>query len=149
MQLVSKITLATFDFNKHLTIKELSHVTSYNTLKVINFASKFRNFSKNKKQNFHWISIFLLLINVIVIKYVTETNFITMSRDVRNTGINIILWSNINPFSTNVPLLYPLKTSENRRLFDVFRGYRNGTLVENGLRKRKSQTRQVFNFAAF
>ena len=73
MQLVSKITLATFDFNKHLTIKELSHVTSYNTLKVINFASKFRNFSKNKKQNFHWISIFLLLINVIVIKYVTET----------------------------------------------------------------------------
>ena len=73
MQLVSKITLATFDLNKHLTIKELSHVTSYNTLKVINFASKFRNFSKNKKQNFHWISIFLLLINVIVIKYVTET----------------------------------------------------------------------------
>ena len=73
MQLVSKITLATFDFNKHLTIKELSHVTSYNTLKVINFASKFRNFSKNTKQNFHWISIFLLLINVIVIKYVTET----------------------------------------------------------------------------
>ena len=40
----------------------------------------------------------------------------------------------INPFSTNVPLLYPLKTSENRRLFDVFRGYRSETLVENGLR---------------
>ena len=73
MQLVSKITLATSDFNKHLTIKELSHVTSYNTLRVINFAGKFRNFSKNKKHNFHWISIFLLLINVIVIKYVTET----------------------------------------------------------------------------
>ena len=38
-----------------------------------------------------------------------------------------------NPFSTNVPLLYSLKTSENRRLSDVFRGYRSGTLVENGL----------------
>ena len=40
----------------------------------------------------------------------------------------------LNPFSTNVPLLYPLKTSENQRFSDVFRGYRSGTLVENGLR---------------
>ena len=39
----------------------------------------------------------------------------------------------INPFSANVPLLYPLKISENRRFFDVLRGYRSGTLVENGL----------------
>ena len=37
------------------------------------------------------------------------------------------------PFSTNVPLLYPLKTSENLRFTDVFRGYRSGTLVESGL----------------
>ena len=29
---------------------------------------------------------------------------------------------NLNTFSTNVPLLYPLKTSENQRFFDVFRG---------------------------
>ena len=35
----------------------------------------------------------------------------------------------LSPFSTNVPLLYPLK----RRFSDVFRGYRSGTLVENGL----------------
>ena len=39
----------------------------------------------------------------------------------------------LNIFSTNVSLLYPLKTSENRRLSDVFREYRSGTLVENGL----------------
>ena len=39
----------------------------------------------------------------------------------------------INPFSINVPLLYPLKTSENRGFSYVFRGYRSGTLVENGL----------------
>ena len=38
-----------------------------------------------------------------------------------------------NPFLTNVPLLYPLKTSENLRFSDDFRGYRRGTLVENGL----------------
>ena len=40
---------------------------------------------------------------------------------------------NIKPFSSNVPLLHPLKTSENLRFSDVFRGYKIGTLVENGL----------------
>ena len=44
-----------------------------------------------------------------------------------------IFSNGFNPFSTNVPLLYPLKTSENIRFSDVFRGYRSGTLVENGL----------------
>ena len=43
-----------------------------------------------------------------------------------------------NPFPTNVLLLYPLKTSKNRRFSVVFRGYRSGTLVENGLRKRNT-----------
>ena len=32
----------------------------------------------------------------------------------------------------NVPFLYPLKTSANRRFSDIFRGYRSRTLVENG-----------------
>ena len=45
-------------------------------------------------------------------------------------------WNNqkwINLFSTNVPLLYPLKISENRSFSNVFREYRCGTLAENGL----------------
>ena len=37
-------------------------------------------------------------------------------------------------FQQNAPLLYPLKTSENRRFSDIYWGYRSGTLVENGLR---------------
>ena len=37
------------------------------------------------------------------------------------------------PFSTNVPLLYSRKKSEKRKFSDVFRGYRSGTVVENGL----------------
>ena len=44
------------------------------------------------------------------------------------------LKTTFNPFSTNVPLLYLLKTSENFQFSDVFRGYRSGTLVENGLK---------------
>ena len=35
----------------------------------------------------------------------------------------------INPFQDNVPFLYPLKTSENQRFFDVLRGYRKVILA--------------------
>ena len=34
---------------------------------------QFRNFNKNKKCKSQWVFIFLLLLNVIVIKYVKET----------------------------------------------------------------------------
>ena len=37
--------------------------------------------------------------------------------------------ADINPCSANVPFLYPLKTSENQRFSDVFKGYRKGTLA--------------------
>ena len=39
----------------------------------------------------------------------------------------------LNPYSLNVTFLFLLKTSENRRFSDVFRGYRNVTLGEYGL----------------
>ena len=39
----------------------------------------------------------------------------------------------LTTFTTNIALLYHLKISENCRLPDVFRGYRSGALVENGL----------------
>ena len=38
----------------------------------------------------------------------------------------------INSFSTNVPLLYPLKKSENLRFY-ILRGVYSEKLVENGL----------------
>ena len=40
----------------------------------------------------------------------------------------------INPFHANVSFLYSLKTSENQRFSDIFRGCRNGTLACKGLR---------------
>ena len=39
----------------------------------------------------------------------------------------------IDGFKPNVPFLYPLKTSENQKFSDVFRGYKNKTLDSNGL----------------
>ena len=41
--------------------------------------------------------------------------------------------SKIKLFQPNVPFLNPLKTSENLWFSDIFRGYRNETLGENGL----------------
>ena len=49
------------------------------------------------------------------------------SRSLRNWTDNLI-----NPFSTNVPLLYPLETSE-KVAFWCYRRYRSGALVEDGL----------------
>ena len=39
----------------------------------------------------------------------------------------------VNPFVPNAPFLYPLKTSENRKVFDVFRGQRKCALGVNEL----------------
>ena len=50
-------------------------------------------------------------------------------------GVIEKIQNEFNSFPSNVPLIYPLKASENLRISDVFRGYR--TLVENGLRNKK------------
>ena len=44
--------------------------------------------------------------------------------------ITLYVQFHFNLFSTNIPLLYPLKTSENVRFSDFFRGYKSGALVE-------------------
>ena len=54
----------------------------------------------------------------------------------------------INLFSNKVPLLYPLKTLENQRFSDVFRGYSSGTLVENGLKWNACKL-SLFNLTHF
>ena len=35
----------------------------------------------------------------------------------------------LNPFQANSTFLYPLKTSENQRFSDIFRGYKNAALA--------------------
>ena len=54
--------------------------------------------------------------------------------NVKTSNINQFICK-INLFLTNVPPLYPLKTSENQRFSFDFRGYRSGILVENGLKR--------------
>lgn len=52
-------------------------------------------------------------------------------------------WKVINSISTNIPLLYPLKTLENR--FSVFKGYGMGRLVENGSVLIEDTLAQLYN----
>ena len=66
--------------------------------------------------------------------------------NIRKTILCILL-SRINPFSTNVSLLYPQKTSENLRFSDVFRGCRSGTLIENGLINVENSFQLLFSSA--
>ena len=57
-----------------------------------------------------------------------------------NRCINVIIDTQIRnsrfntPFLANVPILYPLKISENLCFCGVFRGYKMGTLTRNGLK---------------
>ena len=64
--------------------------------------------------------------------------------------LSYIPWksSYINSFSTNIPLLYLMETSENRR-FSVFRGYISGTLVENGLTMISCNHRHISQTISF
>ena len=50
-------------------------------------------------------------------------------------GKSTTILKELRPFSTNVPFLYPLKSSENFRFIDVFREYRSEAMVENELNK--------------
>ena len=76
--------------------------------------------------NFFWYSLvmrvaFCYLIGALILNNFGVTSFVNH------------FTKKINLFQANVPFLYPLKTSENRRFSDVFRGYKKGTLIWNGL----------------
>ena len=64
-----------------------------------------------------------------IIPYITSMSYSSMQVLTKN----IYNSEKINPFLANVPILHPLKTPENERFSDVFRGYKLGTLATNGL----------------
>ena len=47
--------------------------------------------------------------------------------------LELVLVSMVNPFLANIPILYPLKTSESLWFCGFFKGYKMGTLARNGL----------------
>ena len=72
----------------------------------------------------------------------THTKFDIISVSLSITDI----WSNsqINLFSTNASFLYPLETLENLRFSGIFRGYKTGTFVINGLMWRTMEVSGIF-----
>ena len=58
-------------------------------------------------------------------------------------------WNTVNPFHATDFFWYPLKTSENQRFFDVFRGYQERSMAWNGNEERQCENvryrkKQVF-----
>ena len=49
-------------------------------------------------------------------------------QDENGSNVEASVQRNLNPFQFSVTFLYPLKTSENQRFTDVFRGFINVTL---------------------
>ena len=65
--------------------------------------------------------------------------FISFSVDFAMSAVMVNVFTlKFNPFSTSVSLLYPLKTSENRRFSTVFRRWRKCALETNSKNKLRS-----------
>ena len=69
----------------------------------------------------------------LIFQYISQ---IKSEQNVQTKKIEIFQMSpsKIKLFQPNVPFLNPLKTSENLWFSDIFRGYRNETLGENGVK---------------
>ena len=56
---------------------------------------------------------------------------------------DISIYCSFNPFQINSLFLHPLKTTENQRFSDVFRGYRKRPMTWNGLVIKLEQARKI------
>ena len=74
----------------------------------------------------------------------SNSNFLKFEKAARQVKLKLLQWNYLlNPFSTNVPLLYALRFS------DVSRGYRSGTLIENGLNYWLSNFLKYFSWSSW
>ena len=81
-----------------------------------------------------WCYVWNICYVIVIQNYFDNINITWSNVLLAENSISRVKW-NINPFLTNVPISYPLKTPENVRFFRVFRVYKMGTLARNGLTK--------------
>ena len=127
------LDLDLFSFRRNLLTRFFNQIILIIILLEIVFFNKINITEYSNNNSVCWKHAFSLFIFTNVVFLYFAQNYSQRLRREWNNN----LWSffeiiNLNPFSTNVPLLYSLKTSENLRFSDVFRGYRSGKLVENG-----------------
>ena len=108
---------------------------SFNWIGPYRFTKDFRHhkpWNFIKKNVFRWLFSQLLALNVSIknqFSNVPNINYGVLQASIFEP---LMFPLYVNLVSTNVPLLYPLKTSENLQFSDVVRGYRSETLVKNG-----------------
>ena len=110
---------------QYLTVKKLTKISLKKSKSEYN-RFKYSCFAKiTQRLNMHTIILSYCLHNIL--RFYNLGLFLILTIN----SVSILI-RNINSFSTNVPLLYPLKTES---FPDFFRGYRSEALVENGLNK--------------
>ena len=84
------------------------------------------------------------ILNINIYKFVPKTHYTFL---VHITKIQKILWrppGNVYPFHATVLLLYPLKTIENPRFSDGFRGYRMKSITKWCNESLDKRLRRIF-----
>ena len=121
------------------------------------FLAKMQVYSLKCYQKLNFITDLLLRWMLTMVKsihvleneeYLSQEKYSPWTKNVLEVLKMLILWyhllwlkehykilnhSVINPFQANIPILYPLKTTENLYFSGIFRGYKMGTLAWNGL----------------
>ena len=119
-----------FDFFEHVYIKTLKNVKA---IKINNFP---KLQSRLNNQVHTTISTIQMLKNQGYYTLLGKLYSLFLSKSIHwSNKPKYLIITKINPLQANVPILYPLKMSENQRFSDVFRGYKKGTLAWNGLKK--------------
>ena len=84
----------------------------------------------SERHQLHCSYVFIVNLSTFIQPIDSVFLFITLNK--YSPAWGVILLRGINPFLANVLFLYPLKTLENLRFSDVFRGHRNVASSWNG-----------------
>ena len=108
----------------------LSNVSSVSTFTVYILACHFQNIQNSLLRLLNWIHWNFFWYLIWVLKIVNCRLFpISLFR------LLSIMWFMISPFVPNASFLYPLKTSENLKIFWFFQVVEKGSIVKNFLKK--------------
>ena len=114
-------------WNRWKKLKKLISITEFNIVpffKFFNFQISFENlFDNEKRPSFKNVIVFWVKRTIIYLVF--RSNI----KDIKCVFVRNF----ISPFYATLILLYPIKTSENQRFLDIFKGCRKRSLAWNRL----------------
>lgn len=114
-----------------ITHERISHQTSVQTVRE-ELCKTLKSFNKSENGYISVLGTMMM--------YSDENQDGPCQYDVVNLVVSLVWKFHRNSFHSTGPFLYPSKTSENRMFSYVFKGYKKGPMVWNGLMKAYSQS---------